>query len=108
VARAEARHQAARSQLQELDRRLGVQVTQRALDLESARAAAEVAERALDAARENQRVAGERYGAGVMASSELLDAEVLLLRAALERTEARAQVRLAEAALRRAVGGSGR
>jgi outer membrane protein TolC len=107
VARAEARHQAVRSQLEDLDRRLSVQVTQRALDLRSARAAALVAERALESARENQRVAGERYRAGVLSSAELLDAEVLLLRAALERTEARAQVRLAEAALRRAVGAPG-
>ncbi|HET8644835.1 MAG TPA: TolC family protein, partial [Vicinamibacteria bacterium] len=78
--------------------------TQRALELSSARAAAAVAARSLEAARENNRVAGERYRAGVLSSSERLDAEVALLRAALEVTQARADVRLAEAALERAVG----
>jgi outer membrane protein TolC len=60
--------------------------------------------RALVSARENARVAGDRYRAGVIPSSELLDAEVGLLRAGLERTSAQAALRLADAALARAVG----
>jgi outer membrane protein TolC len=104
TARAQARLEAARSRLVDVDRRIRLQVTQRALELDTARGAADVAERALEAARENQRVAGERYRAGVLSSAELLDAEVALLRASLDRTEAYAQTRLAEAALQRAVG----
>jgi outer membrane protein len=104
VARAQAQLDAARSQLLDIDRRVRLQVTQRALDLDTARAAAEVAERGLEAARESHRVASERYRAGVLPSSELLDAEVALLRAGLDRTETHAQTRLAEAALDRALG----
>ncbi len=104
VARARARLEAARSQLVEVDRRVRLQVTQRALDLQAARAAVTVAERGLEAAHENQRVASERYRAGVLSSAELLDAEVGLLRASLDRTDAHAQARLAEAALERALG----
>jgi outer membrane protein TolC len=104
IARARAQLDAARSQLVDMDRRVRLQVTQRALDLDTARAAAEVAERGLEAARESQRVASERYRAGVLSSAELLDAEVALLRAGLDRTETHAQTRLAEAALDRALG----
>jgi len=104
VARAQARLAAARSQLVEVDRLVRLQVTQRALELQAARAATAVAERGLESARENQRVAGERYRAGVLSSAELLDAEVALLRASLERTDAHAQARLAEAALERVLG----
>jgi outer membrane protein TolC len=49
-------------------------------------------------------VASERHQAGVIASSERLDAEVLLLRAALDQTEALAELRIARAALLRAQG----
>ncbi|HEU5323258.1 MAG TPA: TolC family protein, partial [Methylomirabilota bacterium] len=60
--------------------------------------------RSLESARENARVAGDRYRAGVIPSSELLDAEVALLRAGLERTSSQATLRLADAALVRATG----
>jgi outer membrane protein TolC len=49
-------------------------------------------------------VLAERYRAGVATSAEVLDAEVAALEAELERTRALANVRLAEAALERAVG----
>jgi outer membrane protein TolC len=106
VARARARADAARSELADLDRRLRLQVTQHALEVTSARAAAEVAARSLESARENLRVSGERYRAGVLSSSERIDAEVALLRAGLEVADAHARVRMAQAALERAVGGA--
>jgi outer membrane protein len=104
TARARARSAALRAQLEDLTRRIRLQVTQRTLELEAARAAVAVAERGLEAARENQRVAGDRYREGLIASSELLDAEVALLRAGVDRTEALAQLRLAAAGLARALG----
>jgi outer membrane protein TolC len=76
----------------------------RVLDAEAARAAVEVADRSLEWAKENQRVASDRYRAGVIVSSELLDAEVVLLRAGLERAESLTQLRVAGAALDRATG----
>jgi outer membrane protein TolC len=104
VARAQARAEAARQRLEELDRRIRLQVTHAALDLQTAQAAVAVAERALEAARENSRVAADRYREGLIPSAELLDAETGLLRAGLDRTEALAQVRMATAALDRAAG----
>ena len=46
----------------------------------------------------------ERYAAGVATSTEVLDAQVALLQAGLDRTQALANVRLAEARLERALG----
>jgi len=104
VARAEARAEAARRRLEDLDRRIRLHVIRAALDLSTAQAAVAVAERALEAGRENRRVAADRYREGLIQSSELLDAETALLRAGLDRTEALTQVRLAVAALDRAAG----
>ncbi|HXH06897.1 MAG TPA: TolC family protein, partial [Vicinamibacterales bacterium] len=56
------------------------------------------------AAIEAHRVLVERYRAGVATSTEVLDAEVAVLEAELDRTRALASVRLAEAALERALG----
>ena len=102
--RAVARADALRQQAEDLDRRIRLEVTARHLDVEATRRAVDVAARNLEAARENSRVASERHRAGVIQSSERLDAEVLLLRAALDHTEALAQLRTARAALDRAVG----
>jgi outer membrane protein len=103
-ARARAQADAVREQLRELDRAIRLEVTQRALELGTAKARLNVAERGLEAAVENQRVAADRYREGVIPSSELLDAELALERAALARTESQAALRLASAALDRAVG----
>lgn len=104
AARATARADVVRSQLEDLERRIRLQVTQARLELGSAQAAVGVAERGLEAARESRRVAADRYREGVIGSSELLDAAVALQRAGLDRTEALAQLRLAEAGLARALG----
>ncbi|OFV85937.1 MAG: hypothetical protein A2V74_00510 [Acidobacteria bacterium RBG_16_70_10] len=103
-ARARAEADAAREQLRELDRAIRLEVTQRTLELRTAEALLAVAERSLESAQENRRVAADRYREGVIPSSELLDAETALERAELARTEALASVRLTAAALDRAVG----
>jgi outer membrane protein len=104
VEKSSAQAEAAHKQLEDLDRRIAFEVTRRTLELRSAGLSVQVAERSLESARENRRVASDRYRAGVIPSSELLDAEVALLRAGLERTGALAGQRLALAALDRAVG----
>ena len=104
IERAAARTEALRHQAEDLDRRIRLQVTERQLDLAAARKAVEVAARNLEAARENARVASGRHQAGVIPSSERLDAEVLQLEAGLDYTNALAQLRTAGAALERAVG----
>jgi outer membrane protein TolC len=103
-ARALAEAEAARQQLREIDRAIRLEVTRRALELRTAQKRLRVAERAVESARENRRVAADRYREGLIPSSELLDAEVDLERAGFSRTEALAAVRLASAGLERAVG----
>lgn len=104
AAQATAQAEALERQVEDLKSRLRLEVTSRALDLRTARAAAAVAARNLEAARENLRVARDRYQEGVVPSSELLDAETALLRAGLDQTSAATQVRIALANLDRAVG----
>jgi outer membrane protein TolC len=103
-ARARAHATALREQLRELERALRLEVTERTLELRTAQARLAVAERSVLSATENRRVAADRYRAGVIPSSELLDAEVAHERATLARTEAFAVLRLAAAGLDRAVG----
>ena len=55
-------------------------------------------------AEENRRVTKESFQEGLVTSSEVLDAEVALLQAELQRTQARVDAALALAALDRAVG----
>jgi outer membrane protein TolC len=81
-----------------------VEVKSRLLDLATAAAALAVADRALEAAQEGERVERDRYQEGVSASADLLDAETRRLRAAVDRTNATASLILARARLDRAVG----
>ena len=59
---------------------------------------------AVRSATEARRVLGERFAAGVATSTDVLDAQVALLQAELDRTQAIANARLAEARLHRALG----
>ncbi|HSF43929.1 MAG TPA: TolC family protein [Thermoanaerobaculia bacterium] len=104
VEEAEARASALERRLEDTERRLRLDVASRLADLRTARAALEVSQRNLEAARENLRVAQDRYREGVIPSSDLLDAETLLLRAGLDQTDAAARIRVALANLDRAVG----
>lgn len=104
VAQAAGGIEVARQRLAEFDSVLAVEVRQRALDLESGRAAVAAAGDAVRAAAEARRVVAERYQAGVIAEIEVLDAEYVLLQAQLDRTRALAGVRLSEARLARAIG----
>ena len=95
---------AARRRLAEFDSVLGVEVRQRALEIDSGRAAIAAAGDTVRAATEARRVVAERYRAGVATQTEVLDAEYALLQSELDRTRAMANVRLAEARLARAIG----
>lgn len=104
AAEARARADAARHQLEELERNVRLEVASRALDLSTRRAGLEVADRNLEAARENVRVSQDRYREGLIPASELLDAESRLLRSGLDRTTSATQLQQARANLDRAVG----
>lgn len=103
AARAAALERAAERELEEVERGIRYEVTERWVELETVRAAIEAAERGLASAEESRRVSADRYRQGLAPSSELLDAEVAQLRAGLERTRALAALRLARARLARAV-----
>jgi outer membrane protein TolC len=104
VSRAAAEAEAAEHRLAELDRAIRRQVTTRFHELHTARAALPVAAAALTSAEENLRVARDRFREGLIPSSELLDAEIALLRAGLDQVSAQVRLGLAAAALARAVG----
>jgi outer membrane protein len=104
--RAEARAtaRAAEERLADFDATLASDVRQRLSELDSSRAAIDAASDAVRAAAEAARVVGNRFTAGVATSTDVLDAHVALLQAELDRTQAMANARLAEARLARTLG----
>jgi outer membrane protein len=104
VLEAEAAATAARARLAELDSLFALEIRQRSLDLDSARASVIAARDGVRSAAEARRVVAERYTVGVATSTEVLDAQLALLQAELDRTRALAAIRLAEARLDRALG----
>lgn len=104
VAQQAAAERAAKERLAEFDSQLEVEVLQRRLDLDAARASIVAANDSVRAATEARRVVGDRFSAGVATTTDILDAQVALLQAGLDLTQAQANARLAEARLARAIG----
>jgi len=104
TAEAAAATRAMRARLADLDAAIATEIRQRQLDLESARASLIAANDAVRSAADARRVVAERFNVGVASSTEVLDAQVALLQAELDRARALANIRLAEARLARAVG----
>jgi outer membrane protein len=104
IAEAAAVERAVRERLNDFDAALAVEVRQRQREVEASRASLAAAEDGLRAATEARRVVGERFAAGVATSTDVLDAQVALLQAELDRTQALAAAHLADARLARAVG----
>ncbi len=104
-AQALAQAQALAYRQHEFDSRLQVEVLQRLLDIETGRAAVTAADELVAAAEEVHRVMRIRFDSGVATSTEVLDAHVAWLEAALERTRLQANLRMAESRLTRAAGG---
>ncbi len=92
------------ARLAEFDSLVALEIRQRLSELESSRAALDAADVAVEAATEARRVVGDRFAAGVATSTDVIDAQVAILQAQLDRTQAVASARLAEARLNRAVG----
>jgi outer membrane protein TolC len=104
IAEVAANRRALSERLAEFDTVLDFEVRQRRLDLESARASIRAATDEVTSAAEARRVVSERFKAGLVSSTEVLDAQQALLAAQFDRTRALASARLAEARLDRAVG----
>jgi outer membrane protein len=103
-AEAAAAEHALKARLAEVDSVIALEIKQRTLDLDSARAALIAADAAVRSAAEARRVVTERFNVGVAISTDVLDAQLALLQAELDRTRALANIRLAEARLERAQG----
>lgn len=104
VAEAQAGARGAEARAADFDRQVSFEVRQRRLELDAGRAAVAAADDAVASAAEARRVVGERAAAGVAIDADLLDAELALLQARLDRTRAVAASRLAAARLDRAIG----
>lgn len=104
IAEAAAGVRALRARLAEFDSVVSLEIRQRLSELDSSRAALDAADVAVRAATEARRVVGERFDAGVATSTDVVDAQVAILQAQLDRTQAIASARLAEARLNRALG----
>jgi outer membrane protein len=81
-----------------------LEVTQSYLNFNQAKQEIRLSELGVEQANENYRVTAEKFKAGLTTNSELLDAEVLLLQAKLQLTQARVDYELAEARLEKAIG----
>jgi outer membrane protein len=104
LAEASAGVRVLQARLAEFDSLVALEVRQRLSELESSRAALDAADVSIRAATEARRVIGERFAAGVATSTDVVDAQVAILQAQLDRTQAIASARLTEARLNRAVG----
>lgn len=104
MAETAAQERAARERLAEFDAALAAAVRQRARELDASGAAIEAAAAGVRSATEARRVVSDRFHQGVATSTDVLEAQVALLQAELDRTQAIAAARLAEARLLRAIG----
>ena len=103
-AEAAAASRAVRARAADFDRQVAFEVRQRWLEADSSRAAIVAASDGVRSATEARRVVMDRFRAGVVTSTDVLDADLAVLQAELDLTRARAAARLAEARLERAVG----
>jgi outer membrane protein len=104
TAEASATTRAVRARLAEFDSLVALEIRQRLSELEASRAAYDAAAVSVQAATEARRVVGERFSAGVAISTDVVNAQVAVLQAELDRTQAMTAARIAEARLLRAVG----
>jgi outer membrane protein TolC len=88
----------------DFDNLAALDVRQRVLDITAGRAAIAASAEAVAAAAEARRVVDERFRAGVATNSDVLDAQVALLEAEVERARLLASLRIAEARLIRVAG----
>lgn len=104
AATATAQLDAVGHRIDQFDAGVAVEIRQCLLDLQSSRAALAASADAVAAATEAHRVVVQRFDAGVATSTDVLEAQVALLEAELERTRLTAALRIDEARLLRAVG----
>ena len=103
-AQALAQEGQAREALGQLQDSVELELIQARLALKKNEERIRVARQLVEQAEENRKIAGERYKNGLALASELLDAETARLEGGLELSRARIDLRIARAALARALG----
>lgn len=88
----------------ETETQIRADVQKQVLDLSTTQAALAPARLAVTAAQETQRVVADRFEAGVATTLDVLDAQLAVLQAELDRTRVLADLRLSEARLARILG----
>jgi outer membrane protein TolC len=88
----------------ETETQIRTDVQKQLLELRTTQAALAPARLAVTAAQETQRVVADRFEAGVATTLDVLDAQLAVLQAELDRTRVLAEVRLNEARLARVLG----
>ncbi|MGD9905175.1 MAG: TolC family protein [Vicinamibacterales bacterium] len=88
----------------ETEQQIRADVRRQVLDLSTTEAALAPARLAVTAAQEAQRVVADRFEAGVATTLDVLDAQLAVLQAELDRTRVLADLRLAQARLARILG----
>lgn len=83
---------------------ISLEVTQNYLSLQKAEEKIMVAKQSIDEAEESYRITSEKFKRGVALTTDLLDAEVAVLRAKTDHTDALVEYELAEAKLSKAIG----
>jgi outer membrane protein len=101
---ASAQLEEAKDGLTQLRDGVTLEVTQNYLILRQAKERTAVSEKGVAHAEENYRVTNKRFKEGVAQNSDLLDAEVALLQAKTQYTQARVDFELAAARLQKAIG----
>jgi outer membrane protein TolC len=104
VAQAASNGRAVRERLEEFDSVMTVEIRQRVAELNASDAAIAAADAEVLAASDARRVVGNRFTAGVATSTDVVDAQLRVLQAGLDRAQALANTRVAEARLDRALG----
>lgn len=101
---AQAAATALRERTAETETQIRADVRKQLVELASSRAALVPAGLAVTAAGETRRVVNDRFEAGVATTLDVLDAQVAVLQAELDRTRVLADIRLSEARLARVLG----
>ncbi len=106
VEQAEALRRQIELQQQQIKENVTLEVSRTSLSLRKSREKLDVARLTVSQAEENLRTLSDKYHAGLVTSTELLDAEVALVSAQTQFSGAQVELAIAKAALARAVGAS--
>jgi len=104
TAEAQAQYRQAKDAIAILKDGVTLEVTQSYLSFKQAKENIQLSQLTVDQANENLRVTQQKFKAGLTTNSELLDAEVALLQAKLQLTQALVDYELAQAKLEKAIG----